>query len=173
MKKKFNFYLIAFACMALPLFSCGDDDQKTKEEEKVYTQNQESAFETLNGKFQKVTTIMPGVEVKGEILTFNRRFDVPKDIKGVSALSGTAVAFTAHGEGHSEDVLGGGALSYYFYYNISESGTTLNIYTKKEQYAAPADPLMGGRLSIKGADEFSFSHDSAIGFIIDNYYRMK
>lgn len=154
---------VLLCIMVVGFFGCSTEteDLKVKEEEKGYTQAQEKTFTVLNGKFQLITKIMEGVEIKGEILTFSKRYDKPVDKSN----------FIAHGEGHSEDVIGKGSLSYDFYYFVTEEGHGLKIYKKE---STSSSPFKDCTMSIANNDKFTLYYKSALpGGGIDTYYRVK
>lgn len=163
--------IVLFFLPALLLF-CSKPDEEINNEEEAYTVEQEKVFDVLTGSFQQITTIM-SVEIKGNIITFNKRFDKPVGIRGESCKDCGWVAFYAHGDGKFKDIQGSGSLSYDFYYSVSEPGIGLNIYKKKDNYSMGESPYLKCTLEIKDKDNFTIYYNSALpaGGVV-NYRRI-
>lgn len=168
MRKSILMLIVAMIAFA----GCEKKDDVPEDPAATYTTQQEKAFDVLSGSFQAITKVA-GIEIKGTILSFNKRLDEPKGIKGESYMAGENIVFFAHGEGHSEDA-SISSLSYDFYYSVSETGDGLKLYKKKNKYGIRELPYKDCVLKISSKDQFTIYWDSALpAGGIDTYYRIK
>lgn len=154
---------VLLTLLAVLMMSCSETTEELEKVtvDKSYTVEQEKTFDILEGSFQLKAKIFEGYEIEGEILTFSKRFAKPLEKSG----------FDAHGEGHSEDIVGKGAFSYNFYYYVDKGGLGLKIFDKS---STSKSPFKDCTMSIASKDKFTlFFKASWPGGGMDTYYRIK